>query len=73
MFVFRRLKINHDTHEFILDSGTVANKYALQQMGTGYSAAEFAEHSAAVWDMVLCRRVSQDTLHGIGTGRSVSN
>jgi hypothetical protein len=22
---FRRLKINHDTHEFILDSGTVAN------------------------------------------------
>jgi hypothetical protein len=23
---FRRLKINHDIHEFILDSGTVANK-----------------------------------------------
>jgi hypothetical protein len=22
---FRRLKINHDMHEFILDSGTVAN------------------------------------------------
>ncbi len=22
---FRRLKINHDVHEFILDSGTVAN------------------------------------------------
>ncbi len=25
-FIFRRLKINHDTPEFILDSGTVANK-----------------------------------------------
>ncbi len=25
MFIFRWLKINHDTHEFILDSGTVAN------------------------------------------------
>jgi hypothetical protein len=23
----RRLKINHDTHEFILESGTVANSY----------------------------------------------
>jgi hypothetical protein len=23
---FRRLKINHDSHEFILESGTVANK-----------------------------------------------
>jgi hypothetical protein len=25
VFIFRRLKINHDTHEFILESGTVAN------------------------------------------------
>jgi hypothetical protein len=25
MFIFCRLKINHDTHEFILDSGIVAN------------------------------------------------
>ncbi len=25
---FRRLKINHDTHEFILESGTVANSNA---------------------------------------------
>jgi hypothetical protein len=24
---FRRLKINHDSHEFILGSGTVANRY----------------------------------------------
>jgi hypothetical protein len=24
---FRRLKINHDTHEFILKSGTIANSY----------------------------------------------
>jgi hypothetical protein len=24
---FRRLKINHDVHEFILDSGTVGNTY----------------------------------------------
>jgi hypothetical protein len=26
MFIFRRLRINHDTQEFILDSGTVANR-----------------------------------------------
>jgi hypothetical protein len=25
--LFRRLKINHDTHEFILDPGTIANSY----------------------------------------------
>jgi hypothetical protein len=25
VFIFRRLKINHDTHEFVLDSGTVTN------------------------------------------------
>ncbi len=25
MFIFRRLKINYESHEFILDSGTVAN------------------------------------------------
>ncbi len=25
MFIFRRLKINHDSHEFILEFGTVAN------------------------------------------------
>ncbi len=25
VFIFCRLKINHDTHEFILESGTVAN------------------------------------------------
>jgi hypothetical protein len=25
VFIFRRLKINHDSHEFILESGTVAN------------------------------------------------
>jgi hypothetical protein len=24
---FRRIKINHDSHEFILESGTVANRY----------------------------------------------
>jgi hypothetical protein len=28
MFNFRRLKINYESHEFILDSGTVANTYA---------------------------------------------
>jgi hypothetical protein len=27
MFRFCRFKINHDIHEFILDSGTVANRY----------------------------------------------
>jgi hypothetical protein len=26
VFIFRRLKINHESHEFILDSGTVVNK-----------------------------------------------
>jgi hypothetical protein len=26
VFIFRRLKINHESHEFILDPGTVANK-----------------------------------------------
>ncbi len=25
MFIFRRLKINYDPHEFILEFGTVAN------------------------------------------------
>jgi hypothetical protein len=25
-FIFRRLKINHDIHEFILDSGTIVNR-----------------------------------------------
>ncbi len=29
MFIFRRLKINHDSHEFILEFGTVANTYIL--------------------------------------------
>jgi hypothetical protein len=28
LFIFRRLKINHDSHEFILESGTVANTYS---------------------------------------------
>jgi hypothetical protein len=27
---FRRLKINHDSHEFILESGTVANSHSLR-------------------------------------------
>jgi hypothetical protein len=27
---FRRLKINHDSHEFILESGTIANIYVEQ-------------------------------------------
>jgi hypothetical protein len=26
VFIFHRLKTNHDTHEFILDSGTIADK-----------------------------------------------
>jgi hypothetical protein len=29
VFVFRRLKINQDSHEFILESGTVTNNYYL--------------------------------------------
>jgi hypothetical protein len=31
LFIFRRLKINHDIHEFILDSGTVANSLFLTE------------------------------------------
>jgi hypothetical protein len=27
LYIFRRLKINHDSHEFILESGTVANTH----------------------------------------------
>jgi hypothetical protein len=27
VFIFRRLKINHDSHEFNLESGTVSNNY----------------------------------------------
>ncbi len=30
MFIFRRLKINHDSHEFILESGTVTNMYEFE-------------------------------------------
>jgi hypothetical protein len=29
MFIFRRLKINHDSHEFILELGTIGNNYLL--------------------------------------------
>ncbi len=29
MFIFHRLKINHDSHEFILKFGTVANNYKM--------------------------------------------
>jgi hypothetical protein len=31
VFIFGRLKINHDSHEFILESGTVANNSHLHQ------------------------------------------
>jgi hypothetical protein len=27
VFIFRRLKINHESHEFIFDPGTIANYY----------------------------------------------
>jgi hypothetical protein len=37
VFFFRRLKINHESHEFILDSGTVANSMKGMVMGgVGY-------------------------------------
>jgi hypothetical protein len=26
VFIFQRLKINHESHEFMLDSGTIVNK-----------------------------------------------
>jgi hypothetical protein len=43
VFIFCRLKINHDSHGFILESGTVANNYVLAVdyvMAGGYVIAE---------------------------------
>ncbi len=31
MYIFRRLKINHESHEFILDPGTVMNSSDCQE------------------------------------------
>jgi hypothetical protein len=37
VFIFRRLKVNHESQEFILDSGTVANtKLALIWLGSSF-------------------------------------
>jgi hypothetical protein len=39
---FRRLKINHESHEFILESGTVANTtYILVGIFSGFSQNSF--------------------------------
>ncbi len=34
MFIFCRLKINHDSHEFILKSGTIVNNYNVYAANT---------------------------------------
>jgi hypothetical protein len=36
VFIFCRLKINHEPHEFILDSGTAANIIAVLDMSLAY-------------------------------------
>ncbi len=33
-----KLKINHDTHEFILDSGTIVNSYLYLFAGTKFKS-----------------------------------
>jgi hypothetical protein len=38
---FRRLKINHESHEFILESGTVANNYCSWQKGSGPASPSY--------------------------------
>jgi hypothetical protein len=44
MFIVRRLKINHDSHEFILEFGTVAKKYnAIVLEGTQKTGSEERE------------------------------
>jgi hypothetical protein len=46
---FRRLKINHDSHEFILESGTVANNtYALYQVKITIKQQKPCHHLAEV-------------------------
>jgi hypothetical protein len=35
VFIFRRLKIKHESHEFTLDPGTVANTKSAQKSGAG--------------------------------------
>jgi hypothetical protein len=39
---FRRLKINHDSHEFILESGTIANKAKNPQTNVGLNFMDLA-------------------------------
>ncbi len=40
MFIFCRLKINHDSHEFVLESGTVAN----DELSLYYTTVNFLEN-----------------------------
>jgi hypothetical protein len=41
MFIFRRLKTNHDSHEFILESGTVANMYEFEYFKCEFVRIEY--------------------------------
>ncbi len=43
---FHRLKINHESHEFILDPGTVANKYSLHRTESSVNQAESSVNQA---------------------------
>jgi hypothetical protein len=43
LFIFRRLKINHVSHEFILEFGTVADTYnKIKMTGNSYTRAQFS-------------------------------
>jgi hypothetical protein len=57
MFIFRRLKITHDTHEFILDSGTVVNNPT--------SSFKFFKHNHICIYAVLRIRIRMDS-HDFG-------
>ncbi len=46
---FRRLKINHDMHEFILESGTVANRYGGVETGFRAAASAYSSTMAFVY------------------------
>jgi hypothetical protein len=64
MFIFRRLKINHDDHEFILEFGTVANRndllrvldYLLQALEAPHQYPPGAAEAPAIGDRVTCCR-----------------
>ncbi len=61
MFIFRRLKINHKSHEFILDSGTVANNSELFSV----HIVNYANFSASLDISYLSKRTSSSVSSGL--------